>query len=1027
MTDSNQSVTTKQANPFDTLLAQSRDLVCERLTQAMSGMLDKAPDTLSAMSIESQDRDVRALYLETRDMVLGQRKAIEEMFRVQYLREFQARSNRMKKIGQSFSDFDSSSLELDLVGEDDLNETLKVNDMATKLRRYCDDELAALDQRVGVLLGDANLESEDNPFSPQAICDAFKLTCRNLVPTVNVRMVLLRLFDDHVLDDIRSVYKAVNALLVQNSILPKIRFGVSRGKDGGKAPTPGEEPPAVAAQLATGGEPDFFAVLQKLLVGNLKTMTQPGPTEAAGTTAGSMPAMPAVSPTAGTPGFGPTAGMPGMVGTDGSPVVVLQGPQLMDFLTRVQHGESKAGADGAPAFAASAGAPVTANVLRELKNTSLGTGMNQLDSMTLDIVAMLFDQLFDDPKIPIAVKGLIGRMQIPILKVAIADKDFFSRKSHPARRMMDTLGEISLRLPADFNASNPLFGRLEVIIQELINGFEDNVEVFDSVREKLQILTAEEDERVEQETQVAAEQIEQKEHLSVSKTMAEFEVRVRAQAWEIPRPVLDFLVQEWVKVLLMLHAKHGQHSDPWKNALATMDLLIWSIKAKETPEERSRLTAEMPMLLRRLAAGLKIAGVDDAVGASFFSDLSKLHADAMRMDTEGEAVAGHDADAAINSAILDSAPGLKPLPVPDIAMPSPVPDIAMPSPALDITMPSPAPDVAMPAPVPDIAIPWLPPDTTIPLPVPSATISLPVPDVINPAPALDAMKPVRTLDATIPLPAFDATNSLQTPGAIKPVQVPDKTIPLPAPNAVGLVPAPSAASPVVPAPVATKPVAAPTVASPVVPAPVATKPVPAPSAASPIRAPAATGPVPARVATRPVPAPGVTRPVPAPGVTRPVPAPEKMVKSSTAARPRPAAIAIPDEDSNSLDFTAVVTVRNPFGKGKVEVKELDFTDPGAPSTAPAKGGAKEAEFVNNIKEGTWVEFREGEQDKYRPARLSYISPLKNSYLFVDRLGETVKECSRAELSRLFSIGKVVVMDEVPLFERMMKGLVGKLS
>jgi len=152
-----------------------------------------------------------------------------------------------------------------------------------------------------------------------------------------------------------------------------------------------------------------------------------------------------------------------------------------------------------------------------------------------------------------------------------------------------------------------------------------------------------------------------------------------------------------------------------------------------------------------------------------------------------------------------------------------------------------------------------------------------------------------------------------------------------------------------------------------------------------------------------------------------------MVKSSTAARPRPAAIAIPDEDSNSLDFTAVVTVRNPFGKGKVEVKELDFTDPGAPSTAPAKGGAKEAEFVNNIKEGTWVEFREGEQDKYRPARLSYISPLKNSYLFVDRLGETVKECSRAELSRLFSIGKVVVMDEVPLFERMMKGLVGKLS
>jgi len=137
---------------------------------------------------------------------------------------------------------------------------------------------------------------------------------------------------------------------------------------------------------------------------------------------------------------------------------VLQGAELMNLLTRVQHGDVTAVADGGSQLGASAGDPGTANVLRELKVTSVGTGMNQLDSMTLDIVAMLFDQLFDDPKIPIAVKGFIGRMQIPMLKVAIADKEFFSKKTHPARRLLDTLGEISSRLPADFNVSNPLYG-----------------------------------------------------------------------------------------------------------------------------------------------------------------------------------------------------------------------------------------------------------------------------------------------------------------------------------------------------------------------------------------------------------------------------------------------------------------------------------------------------------------------------------------------------------------------------------------
>jgi hypothetical protein len=149
--------------------------------------------------------------------------------------------------------------------------------------------------------------------------------------------------------------------------------------------------------------------------------------------------------------------------------------------------------------------------------------------------------------------------------------------------------------------------------------------------------------------------------------------------------------------------------------------------------------------------------------------------------------------------------------------------------------------------------------------------------------------------------------------------------------------------------------------------------------------------------------------------------------AAAAARPQPVAFAVPDADSDSLDFTAVVTIKNPFGKGQVQVRELDFADLGTASSAQAKGGAKEAEFVNSIKEGTWVEFREGAQDKYRPAKLSYISPLKSSFLFVDRLGETVKECSRAELARLHGAGKVVVMDEVPLFDRMMNGVVGKLS
>src|SRR6185436_10303372 len=102
-----------------------------------------------------------------------------------------------------------------LVADDDLEETLKFNEMAGKVRRICDVEMSALDQRVGVLLGDAELQGDDNPLAPQAICDAYKKTCRKLIETVPLRAIFLKLFDDLVVDEMRKMYKAVNDLLVQ--------------------------------------------------------------------------------------------------------------------------------------------------------------------------------------------------------------------------------------------------------------------------------------------------------------------------------------------------------------------------------------------------------------------------------------------------------------------------------------------------------------------------------------------------------------------------------------------------------------------------------------------------------------------------------------------------------------------------------------------------------------------------------------------------------------------------------------------
>jgi hypothetical protein len=613
---------TQEATPFDGILEQSRDLICERLDDAIADMLDKADEVLSALINDKQSREQRNLYQEAKDVALTQREIVEKHFRSSFLGEFERRSNQARTIGQRFDETDYSMDELELVGHDDFEETLTFNGMADKLRAYCDDELLALDQRVGVLLGNADLQPKDSPFSPQVICNAYKHACRHLDADSQVRRVLLKLFDDHVLDDIRSIYKAVNALLVRNSILPKIRYSFSRKQDQNASADAEAPPEAPAASTIIGAAQDLFSILQNLVANN----AIPGGHQSAGGQPG--PADVQAGPVGALVGQGAvTAGAAGPQAVSGGGTTFLQGTELLGSLTRIQLGDLSAITNGN--FPAAGDAADTINVLRELKGTNVGTGMSPMDSLTLDIVAMLFDQLFDDPKVPNAVKGLIGRLQIPMLKVAIADKSFFSKKTHPSRRLLDAWGEISLRLPADFSASSPLFERLQRIVQELVDGFQDDLEIFTKAREQIHELLAEEDRRIEQETQAAAKPVEQMEILELAKAAAQEEIRARVLIRKLPLAVVEFLARQWLKLLLLIYVKEGKESQAWKDALELMDQLIWSVEPKSTLDERRELAAMLPALVKKLTAGVKTAGIEDEVRVKFFAELMKHHTQAI--------------------------------------------------------------------------------------------------------------------------------------------------------------------------------------------------------------------------------------------------------------------------------------------------------------------------------------------------------------------------------------------------------------
>ncbi len=56
-----------------------------------------------------------------------------------------------------------------------------------------------------------------------------------------------------------------------------------------------------------------------------------------------------------------------------------------------------------------------------------------VERATIEIVALLFQSILTEERIPAAVRVWFARLQMPVLRVAVSEPDFFATVDHPAR------------------------------------------------------------------------------------------------------------------------------------------------------------------------------------------------------------------------------------------------------------------------------------------------------------------------------------------------------------------------------------------------------------------------------------------------------------------------------------------------------------------------------------------------------------------------------------------------------------------
>ncbi len=286
-------------------------------------------------------------------------------------------------------------------------------------------------------------------------------------------------------------------------------------------------------------------------------------------------------------------------------------PRLARAIDNVQHSMQQRlkpmGADASPAVVTT---PMLLDELHQRKQALKQAADTPAERATIEIVAMMFQSILTEERIPSRVRVWFARLQMPVLRVAVGEPDFFATIDHPARRLIDRLGACVMGFDDSARAVGDALEKEIKRIVQVVEAYPDTGRrVFQTVllefEKFLEHFFRTENEATRRGVSLA-QQVEQRETLAIQYT-----IELRRMLNEVPvqEGVRQFLFHVWADVLATTAVRFGGHSDEIKGMKRVAADLIWSAGAKVTRDERAEVIRRLPPLLKRLREGMASAGM----------------------------------------------------------------------------------------------------------------------------------------------------------------------------------------------------------------------------------------------------------------------------------------------------------------------------------------------------------------------------------------------------------------------------------
>jgi hypothetical protein len=592
------------------LVSQMRETLLATVPNLIQSLYEKLDDGLFEQALfekSGQSDALNNLFFDTMRQLRKQR----DDFIKKYIRQVMQGYDRFwnyqefdQEITESrLQDFDEENLTL--VDSGDLEEDLALDGVIAKGMRQYSKEVYALNQRFAAMQGVDEVTDEQNPVAPAAISQAFPASIQGLDVDLRIKLVIYKLFEKEIIQYLGAMYDELNDLLKDAGVLPKLPSRVKKNPVS----------PAVIRQQEITQVIDDTQSINAADADQQQSMTE---VEQAAL-------------------FNDLRGLlhnsRGPQSTQQANLPKVEATELLSALSNLQTSSDSAENQSLE--------DVSAEIqqLREKLNGSLGTGgesaskaFNGMDEDTIDVISMLFEFILEDNNLPDAMKALLSRLQIPMLKVAIMDRQFFSNKQHPARRLLNLLAKSAVGWVDDGDRSEEgFYGRVSVVVEKILDDFHEDLTLFETLYEDFSLFINKEEQGAEIVEERITEVTKGKEKMKLAQIRVAEVINSRTKGVSnLPEVVKELLKDGWKDALTLAFLRQGEDSEKWLRLVGLVDKLLWSVQPKVEISDRQRLLKSIPELLKALRSELVEISYDQHKLGVMLKQLQACHIKALK-------------------------------------------------------------------------------------------------------------------------------------------------------------------------------------------------------------------------------------------------------------------------------------------------------------------------------------------------------------------------------------------------------------